>query len=419
MINKHLIPDSFTNSLLKTPDSNLPGRLFMVFLLLLSAFALISPVSAETVVSLSPDNQSVELGSEIVVDVYIEPDMPISGAQFDLYFDGSVLDVKSISEGDLFSNTATTFFSEGTVDNTAGTIIHAYSAGKDEVTSPGILATIVFKTTGSGQSNLQMVNVVVSNSNGTAVPISIENAVVSISDTSSSGGGTDSAGSGSSGGAGDSGEQFGNIEFKDVAARTVNKGMDVSYTFNSRENPIVNVNFTPLKNSGSITTTVEVLKNSSALVQDDPGGLVYRNMNIWVGKYGFATPANIEAMTIGFRVESSWMERNDINASAIRLNRHSDGKWDALQTMVMGEKDGYVYFESSTPGFSPFAITADSDPTMALNHDPSGNGAQILDDSSSEDSTSDDNEDETLDQNLILVLFIVFMVLTVKRGRGK
>ncbi|SES89849.1 PGF-pre-PGF domain-containing protein [Methanococcoides vulcani] len=383
----------------------------MVFLLLLSAFALISPVSAETVVSLSPDNQSVELGSEIVVDVYIEPDMPISGAQFDLYFDGSVLDVKSVSEGDLFSNTATTFFSEGTVDNTAGTIIYAYSVlfGKDEVTSPGILATIVFKTTGSGQSNLQIANVVVSNSSGTAIPISIENAVVSISDTSSSGGSTDSAGSGSSGGggAGDSGEQFGNIEFKDVTERNVIKGMNMSYHFNSRENPIVNVNFTPLKNSGSITTTIEVLKDRSALVQDDPEGLVYRNMNIWVGKYGFATPANIEAMAIGFRVESSWMEANDVNASAIRLNRHSDGKWEALQTISMGEKDGYVYFESSTPGFSPFAITAVPDSSV------------ISDDVSLEDSTSDDNEDQTLDQNMILVLFIVFMVLIVKRGRDR
>ncbi|WP_135612643.1 PGF-pre-PGF domain-containing protein [Methanococcoides sp. AM1] len=409
MINKNIIPDSFTNSLLKTPDSNLPARFFMVFLLVLLSFALISPVSAETVVGLSPDNQSVELGSEIIVDVYIDPDIPISGAQFDLYFDGSVLDVISVSEGDLFSNTGATFFSEGTIDNTGGSIIYAHGVlfGKDEVTSPGILATIVFNTKGSGQSNLQMGNVVVSNSSGTAVPISVENAVVSISGTSSSGGSTDGAGSGSSGGggAGDSGEQFGNIEFKDVTERTVYKGMNMSYHFNSPDNPIVNVNFTPLKNSGSITTTIEVLKDRSAFVQDDPEGLVYKNMNIWVGKYGFATPANIESMTIGFRVETSWMETNDINASAIRLNRNSDGKWEALQTMYMGEKDGYVYFESSTPGFSPFAITAV--PASSV----------IPDDVSLGDSTSEDDEDQTLDQNLALVLFIVFLVLIVKRGR--
>ncbi|UGV41025.1 PGF-pre-PGF domain-containing protein [Methanococcoides orientis] len=378
-------------------------------MLVLSICAIMSPVSAETGVSLSPANQSVGLGSEIVVNVYVEPDMPISGAQFDLYFDGSVLDVKSVSEGDLFSKTGNTFFDGGTVDNSAGTIIYAHSVilGKDEVTSPGILATIVFKTTGSGQSNLQLANVVVSNSTGAAVPITVGNAVVSISDTSSSGGSTDSAGSGSSGGggAGDSGEQFGNIEFKDVTERTVNKGMNVSYTFKSPENPIVNVNFTPLKNSGSITTTIEVLNERSALVSDDPEGLVYRNMNIWVGKYGFATPANIEAMTIGFKVESSWMEANGVNSSAIRLNRHSDGKWDILPTMIAGEQDEYVYFESSTPGFSPFAITAVPDSSV------------ISDDVSLEDSASEDYEDQTLDQNLALVLFIVLMVLIAKRGR--
>ncbi|WP_160174947.1 PGF-pre-PGF domain-containing protein [Methanococcoides methylutens] len=380
----------------------------MAFMLVLSIYVIMSPVSAETGVSLSPANQSVELGSEIVVNVYVEPDMPISGAQFDLYFDGSVLDVKSVSEGDLFSKTGTTLFGEGTFDNTTGNIIYAHSVlFEKEVTSPGILATIVFKTTATGQSNLQLVNVVVSNSDGTAVPITVENAVVSISDTSSSGGSTDSAGSGSGGGggAGDSGEQFGNIEFKDVTERPVNKGMNVSYTFKSPENPIVNVNFTPLKNSGYITTTVEVLKERSALVSDDPEGLVYRNMNIWVGKYGFATPANIEAMTIGFKVESSWMEANGVNTSAIKLNRHSDGKWEALQTMSAGEEDGYVYFESSTPGFSPFAITAVPDSSV------------ISDDVSLEDSASEDDEDQTLDQNMALVLFIVIMVLIAKRGR--
>ncbi|NYT18854.1 MAG: PGF-pre-PGF domain-containing protein [Methanosarcinales archaeon] len=382
----------------------------MVFLLLLSAFALISPVSAETLVILSPANQSVEVGSEFVVNVYLEPDMPLSGAQFDLYFDGSVLDVKSISEGDLFSDTATTLFNEGTIDNTAGTITRAHSVllGKDEVTSPGILAKIRFEATGAGRSELQMVNVAVSNSSGTAVPIAVGNAVVHISEASSSGGSSDSSSSGSSGsgGAGDSGEEFKNIKFKDVAERTVVKGMNLSYTFNSPENPVVNVNFTPLKNSGSVKTTVEVLKERSALVSDDPNGLVYRNMNIWVGKYGFATPSNIEAMTIGFRVESSWMEANGVNASAIRLNRHSDGKWDALPTMVMGEQDGYVYFESATPGFSPFAITAVSD------------SGEMLDDVSSGDSTSED-DDRNLGQNMVLVLFIVFMVLIVKRGRDR
>lgn len=420
MIINFLFPDSFTNSLLKRPDRNLFRHLFVTFLLFLSVSAVISPVSAETVVSLSPDNESVEVGSEIVVNVYIVPEMPISGAQFDLYFDGSILDVKSVSEGDLFSNTAPTWFGEGTIDNTGGTIIYAYSVlfGKDEVTSPGILATIVFKTTGSGQSNLQMANVVVSNSNGTAVPIVVENAVVSISDTSASGGGTDSNGSGSGGGAGDSGEQFENIEFKDVAERTVIRGMNLSYTFNSPENPVVNVNFTPLKNSGSVTTTIEVLKNRSALVPDDPQGLVYRNMNIWVGKYGFATPTNIEAMTIGFRVDSSWMEANDVNASLIRLNRYSEGKWNVLPTMITGEQDGYVYFESSVPGFSPFAITAVPDSGVAMGDASIEDAAQAADDVSSEDLSHDEGEDKTLDQNMVLMLFVFFMILTVKRGRG-
>jgi PGF-pre-PGF domain-containing protein len=250
---------------------------------------------------------------------------------------------------------------------------------------------------------------VISNSSGSAIPISVNDAVVIISDASSTDANTGSTSSGSGGGGGgasDSGERFENIELKDVAERTVVKGMNLSYTFSETDNPIVNVNFTPLKNSGSVTTTIEVLKGRSALASEDPEGLVYRNMNIWVGKHGFATPANIEAMTIGFKVESSWMESNGVNSSAIRLNRHSDGKWNVLQTMVTGEGDGYVYFEASTPGFSPFAITAVTETEVPSENGPSG------------DTAIDDNEDQNLGQNMVLMLFIVFMFLAVKRGRG-
>ncbi|WP_440952433.1 PGF-pre-PGF domain-containing protein [Methanococcoides sp. FTZ1] len=362
---------------------------------------------------MSPDQQSVDRGSEFVVYVYVEPDVSISGMQFDLHFDGSVINVKSISEGDLFSSTATTFFSEGTIDNAAGSVIYSHGVilGKEEVTSPGILATIVFEGVGTGITDIDLENVIISNSSGSAVPISVNGAFVTISDTASSGVNSGGTGSGG-GGAGDSGELFKNIESRYVSERTVAKGMNLSYTFSQPDNPVVNVNFTPLKSSGSVKTTIEVLKDRSALVAEDPDGLVYRNMNIWVGKYGFATPANIEAMTIGFRVDSSWMRSNDVNSSAIRLNRHSDGKWEVLQTMVTGEEDGYVYFESSTPGFSPFAITV-----VTSEDGSSGDSAQGVDGILSDGSDIDGGEDQNLGQNMVMLLFIAFLFLAVKRGR--
>lgn len=154
------------------------------FMFVLFASVLITPVSAETVVSISPSEQSIATGSSLTVAVYIEPDTPISGAQFDLSFDSEHLSVVSISEGEIFTNGVSTLFNEGTIDNSEGSIMDVYTVllVKNEVTNSGTLATIVFDTKGqfSSSSSLQLSNVVVSNSSGAAVPISVVNGVVSI-----------------------------------------------------------------------------------------------------------------------------------------------------------------------------------------------------------------------------------------------
>ncbi|MCD4821471.1 MAG: cohesin domain-containing protein [Methanococcoides sp.] len=143
------------------------GYFFILVLFVLFASILITPASAETVVSISPSEQSIAIGSDVTVVVYIEPDTPISGAQFDLSFDSESLSVVSISEGDVFTNSASTLFNEGTIDNSEGTIMNVWNVLIGEnVTESGTLATIVFDTKGvfSSSSSLQLNNVLVSNS---------------------------------------------------------------------------------------------------------------------------------------------------------------------------------------------------------------------------------------------------------------
>jgi PGF-pre-PGF domain-containing protein len=393
----------------------LSGCFFTLFLFVLFASILITPALAETVVSISPSEQSIASGSNVNVVVYIEPDTPISGAQFDLSFDSEFLSVVSISEGDVFTNGISTLFNEGTVDNSEGTIMNVFNfpLGKSEATESGTLATIVFDTKGVfSSSSLQLTNVVVSNSNGSAVPISVVNGMVSIigesapSDDEMSN--TGSGGGGSGGGSGATGEEFGNIEFKDNAEKNVMSGRVISYGFDSPGNPIVNVNFTGRKNSGTISTTIEVLKNTSALVQDAPNGLVYKNVNIWVGNAGFATPVNIDLPAIGFRVNSSWMEMNGVDSSDIRLNRYSDNSWSTLETKVTEEGGEYVYFESLTPGFSPFAITAQPlDDVSEGDVGPNGSST-----------TQDDLPDEkALAQNTLVLTILSIFILATRRSR--
>ena len=171
---------------------------------------------------------------------------------------------------------------------------------------------------------------------------------------------TQSPDSGGGGGGSDIGEESENIELKEVVTVYVSSGSNVSYQFENPEDPIIYVNYTALSSAGSITTTIEVLKSTSALAADAPPGAVYKNVNIWVGTYGYATEKNIKDPVIGFKVNRTWLHENQVLTSTIRLNRYTSGVWNPLPTVKTHEDTGYVYFESQTPGFSPFAITGKS-----------------------------------------------------------
>jgi PGF-pre-PGF domain-containing protein len=133
--------------------------------------------------------------------------------------------------------------------------------------------------------------------------------------------------------------------------------MAISFDFDNARNDIQYVRYLSLKNSGKISTTIEVLKNTSGFAANAAPDLTYRNINIWVGKTGYATENNIMDPVIGFRVSQKWVLDNAIDPYTIKLNRYSGGAWEELATEQTGSDDSYLYFEAKTPGFSPFAIT--------------------------------------------------------------
>ncbi|WP_321428450.1 S-layer protein domain-containing protein [uncultured Methanolobus sp.] len=166
-----------------------------------------------------------------------------------------------------------------------------------------------------------------------------------------------SSGGSGGGGGGTSGEDYENILKKEVVLGNINKDMESTYNFEEELNPVESIKFTALKNAGSISATIEVLKDKSSFADEAAPDEVYRYMNIWVGKTGFATPTNIEDVKIMFRVEKVWMEENDIQESAICLCRYDAEIWNELVTEKYEDDDDYVYYVSETSGFSTFAIT--------------------------------------------------------------
>ena len=207
-------------------------------------------------------------------------------------------------------------------------------------------------------------------------------------ETTSSSSSRSSSGGGGSGGGGTSGENIANVLVKDSKTVFISMDKDIRYEFTEEDNNIGYIEFTPLKNSGKITAVVEVLKTRSSFAKSNAPGAIYQNMNIWVGKTGFATESNIADPIIGFKVSKEWMANNNIGKENIRLYRYNADVWNELKTTNTDEDNQYVYFESQTPGFSPFAIST-ADITT-----------EILSEVSDTENDTSDNVIKPLDQSL-------------------
>ena len=163
--------------------------------------------------------------------------------------------------------------------------------------------------------------------------------------------------SGGGGGGGTSGEDFKNIFVSETEREYVNKDSKVSYSFDLEGNIIRYINFTGKTSSGRIAAKIDTLKDTSTLVDHAPPGEVFKNMGIYVGNLGWASPNNIANPTISFIVHKSWVNGNNIGISTITLNRYSGEKWNPLETDLINEDQDFLYFKSKTSGFSQFAVT--------------------------------------------------------------
>ena len=66
--------------------------------------------------------------------------------------------------------------------------------------------------------------------------------------------------------------------------------------------------------------------------------------------------ANISNVTINFQVEKSWVTSNSIDVETIALYRYSNNTWNKLSTRKINESSDHLYFQSTSPGLSVFAI---------------------------------------------------------------
>lgn len=168
---------------------------------------------------------------------------------------------------------------------------------------------------------------------------------------------------GSSGGIGGSPEPASNIQVKENLQNFIASGKDVNFNFTNNVTCVESITFRSTKTVGKTTTIVEELKNKSSLVYKLPEGIVYKSFNIWVGNGGYGNSKNIESSSVNFKVNTSWVNENNINKSSILLDWYDDEKkeWIELPVNLTGEDDQFLHFTANVPGYSSFAITGIKD----------------------------------------------------------
>lgn len=187
------------------------------------------------------------------------------------------------------------------------------------------------------------------------------------------------------------GEDYSNILASEYAIQYVLNGNEVIYDFEEVD-PILNVEFTALRSAGTVTAVVEILKDTSTMVEDSAPYHIYKNVNVHVGLYGFAVEQNIRDPTVYFRVAKDWLESNDIDSSTVVLYKYRGSSWVEQHTVQESEDDDYIYYTSYVEGFSSFAISGrewgEELPTPSL---VDGGNEEMPDGDTGPDSSSNSN----------------------------
>ncbi|MCX9083579.1 MAG: cohesin domain-containing protein [Candidatus Methanoperedens sp.] len=144
--------------------------------------------SSAVSVNIHPSNLEVTPGESFEVNVFIDPmGTNIAGAQLNLAFNKSIIKVNKISEGDLFKqNGSTTFFNNGVVNNSLGTVTNIYDVklGKTNVSTPGIFIVINMTALDyPGSSGINISNVKICDPEGIQLTLDLTNGSVIINRT--------------------------------------------------------------------------------------------------------------------------------------------------------------------------------------------------------------------------------------------
>jgi hypothetical protein len=159
--------------------TNTIAIVIITLLIILGTVTITVYASGSTIINIDPSSQIVSSGDNFIVNVSCAPGQAIKSFEIKLSFNPSLLQVNSVTEGNIFSGYST-YFNAGTINNTAGTVVDVYGliVGSGNVTGNGTFVSISLTAKSvSGTSTLGLYDVGVTNET-TYVPISVNNGTV-------------------------------------------------------------------------------------------------------------------------------------------------------------------------------------------------------------------------------------------------
>jgi hypothetical protein len=134
---------------------------------------------------IQPNFNTTNRGEPITYNIKVEPaGVNISDIQADIVYNPTIMNVTSVTEGNLFSqNGSSTIFSSGTIDNNTGIVTNIFTVivtPRTWVNTTGIFATFTVYPKIAGNSSINLSNVIISDPNSNSVPNTIINGSLTV-----------------------------------------------------------------------------------------------------------------------------------------------------------------------------------------------------------------------------------------------
>ena len=151
----------------------------------LSEFAIMLP-SSNSIVKFIPLISNLRIGHPDTIDVVIDNVADLGSFEFDISYDGSIVQIAQSSDvilGDFVSSTGRSAIPVGpTIDNSAGSIVYgAASLGTQAGASgSGVLARIIWTPQSEGTTTLDLRNIKVSDTQGIQIPVTDQDGQINV-----------------------------------------------------------------------------------------------------------------------------------------------------------------------------------------------------------------------------------------------